>query len=311
MIISASRRTDIPAFYSEWFFNRLQEGFVLVPNPRNPKQFSRISLKRDVVDCFVFWSKNPSAMIGRLDQLASYNYYFQFTLTPYQKDIEQHLPSVEKRIEIFQQLSDQIGKERIVWRYDPVFINPGYSLDYHINSFEKIASSLKGYTNTCIISFIDEYSHIRGSLAEHYIRSMENRDIHILSRAFSEIAQSNELVLQTCAEDIDLDVYSISHGACIDRKRIERILGCSLEIKKDKNQRSACNCIESIDIGTYDTCPHGCIYCYATTTHKKVLANMALHDKHSAKLSGLTTETDIIKEKKVVSLISSQKKLFE
>lgn len=151
MIISASRRTDIPAFYSEWFFNRLQEGFVLIPSPRNPKQLSRISLKRDVVDCFVFWSKNPSAMIGQLDRLAAYNYYFQFTLTPYQKDIEQHLPSVEKRIEIFRQLSDQIGKERIVWRYDPVFINPGYSVDYHntqqIIDFERIKDAIE-YINT-------------------------------------------------------------------------------------------------------------------------------------------------------------------
>lgn len=311
MIISASRRTDIPAFYSEWFFNRLQEGFVLVPNPRNPKQFSRVSLKRDVVDCFVFWSKNPSAMIGRLDQLAPYNYYFQFTLTPYQKEIEPYLPSVEKRMEIFQRLSDQIGQDRIVWRYDPVFINPRYSVDYHISSFEKIAASLKEYTNTCIISFIDEYSHIRGTLAEHYIRSMENQDIHILSKAFSEIAESKELTLQTCAEDIDLDVYNITHGACIDRKRIERISDCSLEVKKDKNQRPACHCIESIDIGAYDTCPHGCIYCYATTTRKKVLANMAFHDKHSPKLSGLVTETDLIKEKTMHSFIPSQKKLFE
>ncbi len=311
MIISASRRTDIPAFYSEWFFNRLRDGFVLVPNPRNPKQFSKIALNRDVVDCFVFWTKNPSAMIAQLDQLTGYNYYFHFTLTPYLIDIEPHLPSVEKRIEIFQQLSSKIVFDKIVWRYDPIFVNAVYSVDYHIHSFEKIASSLKGCTNSCIISFIDTYSHIKRILAKHQIGHVDNQDVGALCGALSEIAQNNGLSLQTCAEEIDLDGYHISHGSCIDRSMIERICGSSFKARKDRNQREACQCVESIDIGTYDTCPHGCIYCYATTNHKKTLDNVALHDKNSPKLLGLVVESDVIKERKVCSFISSQQKLFE
>ncbi len=310
MIISASRRTDIPALYSDWFFNRLEEGYLLVPNPRNPTRFSKIFLNPQVVDCFVFWSKNPHLMIARLDELEEYKYYFQFALTPYGKDIEMKLPPVEKRIEIFKRLSDKIGDEKIVWRYDPIFISEKYSIGFHQEAFRKMASQLKGYTTKSVISFIDYYAHIRNFFGQFRISQASISDINQIMKSFSRTASEFNLKLETCAEDIDLSEFDISHGACIDIEKIEQIIGYSIRAKKDKNQRFMCNCIESIDIGTYDTCPHECIYCYATTNKEKVYRNMKLHDKKSPKLLGYPLETDIITEKEMNLLRTNQKILF-
>ena len=310
MIISASRRTDIPAFYSSWFFNRLKDGFVLVPNPRNSKQLSRIFLSPDIVDCIVFWTKNPSSMLNKLVKLSEYPFYFQFTLTAYEADIEKHLPALQKRIAIFKQLAEQVGQDRVIWRYDPILINKHYTIDYHIDFFNKIASSLRGYTDSCIISFIDDYPHIRQSLIKEDINRLQVVDILNLCSSLSEITSDNQLILQTCAEEIELLNCNISHGACIDKTRIEKITGSLLLAKKDKNQRNNCQCLESIDIGTYDTCSFGCIYCYATTSKRNVQANKRLHNQYSPKLVGDLLETDIIKNKPMRSLFSLQNELF-
>lgn len=310
MIISASRRTDIPAFYAAWFFNRVKEGFVLVPNPRNPQQFRRVSLLPDVVDCFVFWTKNPAPMFNQLLTLTDYPFYFQFTLTAYQAEIEPHLPSIEKRIAIFKQLAEQIGASRIIWRYDPILMNAHYTIDYHVKYFTKIAAALHGYTDTCVISFIDEYRHIRRSLNEKDIRPLSPERILPLCGLLSEISAEYGLKLQTCAEEIDLSSSHITHGACIDKARIERMTGRLLSAKQDKNQRAACHCIESIDIGTYDTCPFGCVYCYATTSTQKVLTNKRLHNTYSPKLVGKPFATDRVKETTLQSLFVLQDELF-
>ena len=310
MIISASRRTDIPAFYFSWFFNRLKDGFVLVPNPRNSKQLSRIFLSPDIVDCIVFWTKNPSSMLHKLVKLSEYPFYFQFTLTAYEADIEKHLPALQKRIAIFKQLAEQVGQDRVIWRYDPILINKHYTIDYHIDFFNQIASSLRGYTDSCIISFIDDYPHIQQSLIKEDINRLQVVDILNLCSSLSEIASDNQLTLQTCAEEIELLNCNISHGACIDKTRIEKITGRLLLAKKDKNQRNNCQCLESIDIGTYDTCSFGCIYCYATTSKRNVQANKRLHNQYSPKLVGNLLETDIIKDKPMRSLFSLQNELF-
>ena len=164
MIISASRRTDIPAFYAPWFFNRLQEGYLLVPNPFDPRTLSHISLGRDVVDCIVFWTKNPAPMLPRLGGLSGYNYYFQYTLNPYGADLEKHLPPLERRIETFKRLSDKVGRDRVVWRYDPILTNATCDVDFHCEAFARIAHALRDHTTTCMLGFIDHYRHIRGVL---------------------------------------------------------------------------------------------------------------------------------------------------
>jgi len=168
MIISASRRTDIPSYYSEWFFNRIKEGFVFARNPMNFRQISRIKLTPDVVDGIVFWTKNPIPMLERLGELKEYMYYFQFTVTPYGKDVEPNLPKKNSELLTgFKRLSDTIGTDRIVWRFDPIFINNKYTLDYHIQAFEKIAEELHDYTRKVTISFIDvDYRGVKSNIQE-------------------------------------------------------------------------------------------------------------------------------------------------
>lgn len=170
MIISASRRTDIPAFYSDWFMERIREGNLCVRNPMNANQISKINLSSDVVDFIIFWSKNPEPMLSRLSELKGYPYYFQFTLNPYESDIETNLPPLSERIETFHRLSEIAGKERIVWRYDPVLINEKYTVAYHIRQFEKLAGELAGYAEKCMFSYLDFYSKIKTRMNKMGIR---------------------------------------------------------------------------------------------------------------------------------------------
>lgn len=162
MIISASRRTDIPAFFSDWFLNRLREQYAYVRNPVNLHQVSRISLSPDLVDCIVFWSKNPAPMLTKLSALENYMYYFQFTLNGYEKDFEANLPALTERIETFQKLSGYIGKERIIWRYDPIIVNHKYTVDRHIETFKYLTAQLAPYTEKVTISFVDLYAKFSG-----------------------------------------------------------------------------------------------------------------------------------------------------
>lgn len=157
MILSVSRRTDIPAFYSDWFFNRLHEGFVDVRNPMNIHQISRIKITPDVVDCIVFWTKNPYNMLARLYELKKYNYYFQFTINPYGKDIEANVPVKTEIIDTFRRLSLLIGRNRVIWRFDPILITDEINVIYHIKYFEELAKRLENLTTRCVISFVDLY----------------------------------------------------------------------------------------------------------------------------------------------------------
>ena len=165
MIISASRRTDIPAYYADWFYNRIREGFVCVRNPMNFHQVSRISLSPDVVDGIVFWTKNPLPLMSRLEELREYPFYFQFTLTPYGKDVEPGVPSKNDVIlPAFQELSRRIGPERVIWRYDPILFTDRYTMDYHITFFSQLARRLESYTRKCIISFVDLYRNTQTNM---------------------------------------------------------------------------------------------------------------------------------------------------
>lgn len=304
MIISASRRTDIPAFYSEWFANRVKEGYVLVPNPFNPKQISKIQLTPDVVDCIVFWTKNPAPMMDKLDTFKEFNYYFLFTLNPYEKDIENELPSIEKRIDTFKKLSDQIGKEKVIWRYDPIFTNEKYNVPFHQEAFAKIALRLKDHTDRCTIGFIDHYKHIRPTLSKLNINPLSLEDIRVMAISFQQTLSSSPIHLDTCTVKVDLSDLGIPAGICIDKDLIEKIIGYPISTKKDKNQRDVCRCIESIDIGTYDTCFNGCVYCYANTSYNKLFQNGKMHDRTSPKLTGHINDDDIIKAREMKSLRS-------
>ena len=295
MIISASRRTDIPAFYSEWFFNRIKEGFVLVRNPFNMSQVSRISLKKDVVDCFVFWTKNPEKMLPDLDLIGDYPYYFQFTLNPYGSELERSVPDKTKVIDTFIRLSDRIGPKRIIWRYDPVIINKTFGVDKHEECFDKLAEKLHTHTSKCIISFVDYYKKTDKAFKASDIAELQEEKIRETAKKISAIAGSYGMKIKTCAEKIDLTEYGIGHAKCIDPDFIEEITGTSIDYKKDANQRKACGCIPSVDIGTYNTCRHGCMYCYATYSKVSAERNQADYDVNSPLLcSKLKTEDKIL-----------------
>lgn len=311
MIISAGRRTDIPAFYSEWFFNRIKEGFVLVPNPFNPKMISRVGLEPEVVDCIVFWTKNPALMIRRLDELKEYKYYFQFTLNPYGEEIETRLPSLSRRITGFKELSERIGKERVIWRYDPIFTNRKYTVRFHEEAFAEIAGELQHHTEKCMLGFIDHYPHIRSALNQQGINPLLSEEVAEMAESFARTVKGYSFQLNTCTLKKDLSRWGIPAGMCIDKELVERVVGYRISAGKDKNQRKVCNCIESIDISTYETCLNGCIYCYAIKgDHHKAAGKYLYHNKESPLLIGDIPEGAVIRERSVRSLRDEQGYLF-
>ena len=245
MIISASRRTDIPTYYSEWFFNRIKEGYALVRNPMNAHQISKISLNPDVVDGIVFWTKNPTPMLAKLDRLKDYTYYFQFTLNAYGQDVEASIPSKNNAIiPAFQKLSDVIGPEKVIWRYDPIFLNETYTFEYHVHYFEELAKRLSPYTKKCTISFLDFYRNTEKNIAGLSVEKFTQDMQELLAKNLVEIAKSYGLKMDTCAEGIDLQKYGIDHARCIDDRLFAALLNCPLKVGKDKNQRLECGCIE-------------------------------------------------------------------
>jgi hypothetical protein len=265
MIVSASRRTDIPACYAEWLFDRVKEGFVPVKNPFNPRQIREVTISPSSVDCIVFWTKNPEPMMGKLDALNEYAYYFQFTLNAYLSEMEVNLPPKPRIRETFMRLSDKIGPEKVIWRYDPVLLNDTYTVSYHIDHFGETAEKLRGYTKRVVFSFIDFYKKIDRAVQKLGIKDAGSEAKNVMAAQFAAIARQNGLSIETCAEDIDLSKYGISHGRCVDEALISAIRGYSLTLGKDKNQRPQCGCSPSVDIGAYHSCQNGCVYCYANS----------------------------------------------
>lgn len=312
MIISASRRTDIPAHYARWFFHRLDAGFVCVRNPLNYHQVSRVSLLPDVVDGIVFWTKNPTPMLDKLHLLKDYPYYFQVTLNAYGPDIESGVPSKHSVIlPAFWELSRMIGSERVIWRYDPILLTPQYSIQYHVHYFEQLARRLSGYTHKCIISFVDMYRHLQSTSSQMQFHSPGTIQMYALAEQLSDIAQKYHLTLETCAETVDLSRFGIRRGHCIDGELFEKIIGQPLNLTRDKHQRDACGCMQSIDIGMYDTCLNGCKYCYANHSVSAVRNNISAHDPVSPLLCGAIMPEDIVRDKKVTSCKVQQLDLFQ
>lgn len=306
MILSVSRRTDIPAFYSDWFFNRIREGFVCVRNPMNIHQVSRIRLSPDVIDCIVFWSKNPRPMLRRLDELKDYMFYFQYTINPYDIRIEQNVPIKSTIIDTFRELSIMLGPDRVIWRYDPIILTNSISIEYHIKYFERIAKRLQGYTNTCVISFLDLYKKTERNLKYTSSRELNQSEMIELANALSSFARQYGMQIQSCAEKIELDSVGIKHGHCIDSVLIEDLLGVKLIVSKDKNQRPECGCVQSIDIGEYNTCRHNCLYCYANYNYKKVKEQSLKHNPDSPLLVGELGPEDKVTDRKIFTFVGDK-----
>ena len=277
-------------------------GYVLVRNPIHTHQISKIPLNPDVVDGIVFWTKNPIPMLDRFNVLREYMYYFQFTLNSYAQDVETHVPNKQKHIiPAFKKLSDMIGPDRVIWRYDPIFLNDTYTPEYHIRYFEKIAKELSPYTKKCAISFIDFYRNTSKNVSDLSLHDFPEEAQKDLAKELAAIAHSYGLLIDTCAEGIELQEYGIGHARCIDDRLLSKLLDCPLDIRKDKSQRLACGCVESIDIGAYDTCRNGCKYCYANYSEKTVCSNFARHIPDSPLLFGEVGPDDKITERKVMS----------
>ncbi len=312
MIISATRRTDIPSFYGKWFINRLKEGYVLIQNPYNNERYSKAYLTPSDVDIIIFWTKNPIPFLKYLPEIdrMGYSYYFEFTLTPYGKETESNLPDKEVLIDTFISLAEKLGKHRMVWRYDPVIIDELYTIDYHKERFSYMASRLKGSMERCVISFVDSYKNVMRRMGKDPAYLMTEQNIHKLAKIFSDISSENGFEIYTCSEKIDLLKYQIKHGACIDKNIIQKVLGYSIADVKDKNQRPECLCLESIDIGTYNCCGNGCSYCYALQNEKTAFSNMQKHNPLSPVLIGDVNPSAVITQRKRDSVIIKQLSLF-
>lgn len=308
MIISASRRTDIPCYYSEWFVNRLKAGHVLTRNPFNHAQLSRVSLSKNVVDCIVFWTKDAKNILPYLDEIDAmgYKYYFQFTLTPYGKDIEKNLRDKSEISKTFTQLSGRIGKQRVVWRYDPIILNDTLTIDWHKEQFLRYCENLSPYTDSVTISFVDNYKKLKNPL----IREIVPEEMAELAEFIGSTAKKHGLKPQACCESVDLSVYGINRASCIDKSKIEMVCNSSMTLSNDSNQREGCGCCESIDIGVYNTCVNGCVYCYANNSSSTASRRQEAHDPLSELLLGKPLEGEKITDRKTASSIQNQVTLF-
>lgn len=314
MILSVSRRTDIPAFYAEWFINRLKDKFAHVRNPMNCHQISEIPLTPDNVDCIVFWTKDPEPLLRYLDDIDAmgYKYYFQFTITPYGKSIEPNVRDKKEIIQTFKKLSDKIGKDKVILRYDPIFItDKKYNVEYHTKMFQRLCDQLYQHTNRVVISFLDGYSKICKNIQAMGIKAPEEQEMRDLASHFAETAKPYGLKIETCAEKIDLKELGIDHSHCIDGALIEKIIGYKItRTNKDgkelrDGERADCGCMKCIDIGQYNTCVHGCLYCYANINKDDAKKNHQQHSPNSPLLLGTKGDKDTViprKEKDTNSL---------
>lgn len=304
MIINTGNRTDIPAYYSEWFYRRVQEGFVLTRNPYYPQQVTRYALSPDVVDCISFCTKNPQPMLRRLHELDGFQLFWMVTITPYGRDIEPFVPEKERVMDSFCALSEQTGIRGMSWRYDPIFISETYSLEYHIKTFETMASRLQGYTDNCIISFIDLYAKTKRNFSG--VMEVTRSERETIGQEFTAIGRRYGIRIKTCCEGTDLAKYGVDISGCMTKSVVERAVGCALDIPRLSPARGGCDCLLGNDIGMYNTCGHGCLYCYANYDRETVVRNMKLHDPKSPFLIGGAMEGDVVKEAKQTRYASGQ-----
>ncbi|WP_058303644.1 DUF1848 domain-containing protein [Gorillibacterium timonense] len=298
MIISVSRRTDIPALYGDWLLNRIREGYALVRNPMNRHQVGRVRLTPEAVDAFVFWTKNPRPFLHAVPQLEAYPSYYQVTLTPYGPEVEQNLPDKEMLTDTFIQLSKLVGAHRVVWRYDPILFTDQYTAEFHVQAFTKLIQQLHPYTEKVVISFLDEYAKTKRNTKDLGILSPNLEERRELASRLAEISRRHGLRIEACTEPEDYNNCGVAPGSCIDPQMLFRILGREISAHSDKNQRTGCHCLPSIDLGAYNTCTHQCLYCYANASLGVALANRAAHDPTSPFLLGIHEEGDRITDRK-------------
>lgn len=293
MILNVSGRTDIVAFYSKWFMNRYKEGFVDVKNPFNPKLISRIYFED--VDLILFCTKNPIPILNKIKQISK-PILFHVTITPYNKDVEPYVPSKKQIIEAVKEISNIIGKENISIRYDPIFISDKYNIDYHIKAFNKLCSLLDGYIDTIIVSFLDEYKNTRKNKNILKYRELTENDYKAIGENFSKIASMHGIEVQTCFENRNLVEYGFVKGECLSHSLAYKLTGKTYKNWKARKEQK-CNCVQMVDIGSYNSCMHFCKYCYANYDENQIKKNFKMHNSSSSLLIGEIEKDDIIKKR--------------
>lgn len=290
MILNVSGRTDIVAFYTKWFMNRYQEGYVDVRNPFNPKSVSRIYF--DDVDAILFCTKNPIPIIPYLKEINK-PIIFHVTLTSYKNDIEPNVPDKTKIIEAIKEISNIVGIDNLYIRYDPIFLSDKYNINYHIRAFDKICKLLDGYVNKIIVSFIDDYKNVRNNSNIIKQRDFTNEDYKLIGENFSKSAKEHNMTVQTCFEEKNLVEYGFIKGECISHELAYILTGKKYPNWKARKEQK-CNCVQMVDIGTYNTCPHHCKYCYANYNEPLIENNIKDHHDESSLLIGYLNEDDKI-----------------
>ncbi len=291
MIISASRRTDLPAFHTRWFMERIRAGFCSVRNPFNAAQVSHISLAPADVDALVFWTRFPRPLQPFLDELDArgFRYYFLFTLLDYPSLLEPRGPRTSAAIRVFRDLAQRIGPERVIWRYDPIVPSTITDAAFHLRTFEKICASLEGHTRRCVVSVLENYRKIRTRM-----RALETRGIHLLEPEpgsletlladMAACAQSHGMEVRACAQETDYRPQGVAPNRCVDPELLNRLFGLNLPLEKDSSQRPHCGCAPSRDIGAYDTCGFSCAYCYANSNFARSRARIRAQDVNAESL---------------------------
>lgn len=295
MIINTGQRTDIPAFYSKWFMNRIREGYVLVRNPYYPNLVTKFLLNPEVVDVIGFCTKNPRPMFQYLDELKHFGQFWYVSITGFEKDLEPNVPSIKEVIEDFKYLSNKVGKNAVGWRYTPIIINDKYKVERHIQTFRMIAEQLDGYTTLAVFGFVDLYDKLKRNHPE--LKDCSDEEKILIAKEFSIIAKEHHMELRLCSKEKWLKEYEIDVDGCMRIEDYERSIQSTLQIKQKMQARKGyCACYLSNDIGSYNTCMHLCTYCYANGNKETIIQNYKKHDVNSPFLIGNLSPNDKVKE---------------
>ncbi|MDE6598111.1 MAG: DUF1848 domain-containing protein [Clostridia bacterium] len=313
MILNTGARTDTVQYYSEWLLNRFAEGYVLTRNPLFPNKVTRYELSPDKIDLVMFCSKNYAPILPRLKEITDkYRTYFHYTITAYGKDVEPNVPDIDTSIQTLIKLASIVGKERIAWRYDPVLLTEKYTVEKHFETFEYMAKRLAPFIDRCIFSFVEMYKKLQRNMPE--LIPLTEEDKLKLAERLGEIAGRYGIHIQTCGTNGDYTKYGIHASGCATLEILGKANSCEFKELKHKGLREGCHCIESRDVGAYDTCPNGCRYCYANNDMAKVKENYKRHNPKSPLLIGEVLPTDTViqgNQKSFIISSASQVSIFD
>ena len=306
MIINTGGRTDTVQYYTKWLLKRFEEGYALSRNPLYPNKVSRYELTPDKVDCVVFCSKNYRPILNDIKRITDkFHTYFHYTITAYGKDIEPGVPSIDESIETLIELSEIVGKQRVSWRYDPVLLTDTYTIDVHRKTFAAMAERLAPYIDRCVFSFVEMYKKLETNMPE--LIPLTDADKDTLAEILGTTAKKNGILIQTCGTNGDFSKYGIHSSGCMTLDILGKANGIEFKTLKHKGMRQGCSCIETRDIGTYDTCMNGCKYCYANKNPQKAFRNYKYHDPDSPLLLGNLNESDIVTQSAQKSFLKTIK----